>query len=78
MLRCYRLLSTLIRPPSMIKWVNYLCRAEFIRPTAAITIGGKDVTMSYDVLHGHQRWLIQPKQWPNEFDPTVLLRDVMR
>jgi len=48
----------------LIKWVDYGCRAEFIRPKAIITIGGKEVSP-----------LI--KFWSNEFDPTVLLGDGM-
>ena len=33
-----------------IEWVDYRCRAEFIRPTAIFAIGDKEVTMSCDVL----------------------------
>ncbi len=36
----------------LIKWVDYRCRAEFIRPTAIITLGDKEVTMSCDALRG--------------------------
>jgi len=37
-----------ILAPSLIEWVDYRCRAEFIRPTAIITIGDKEDTMPYD------------------------------
>ena len=33
-----------------IEWVDYRCRAEFIRPTAIIAIGDKQVTLSCDAL----------------------------
>ncbi len=37
-----------------IEWVDYRCRAEFIRPTAILTIGDKEVTMPCDALRrGH-------------------------
>ena len=56
-----------------IKWADYRCRAEFIRPIAIDTIGDKDVTMSYEALRRGRYSLHQLMHWSNEFDPTALL-----
>jgi len=54
-----------------IKWADYRCRAEFIRPIAIDTIGDKDVTMSYEALRRGRYSLHQLMHWSNEFDPTA-------
>jgi hypothetical protein len=35
---------------TQIEWVDYRCRAEFIRPTAIIAVGDKEVALSCDAL----------------------------
>ena len=39
-----------IEAPPQIEWVDYRCRAEFIRPTAMIATGDKEVATSCDAL----------------------------
>ncbi len=36
----------LVSNEPLIEWVDYRCRAEFIRPMVIITIGDQDVTLS--------------------------------
>ena len=40
-----------------IEWVDYRCRAEFIRPAAIIAIGAKEVTLSCDALRRGRHFL---------------------
>ncbi len=46
---CYPVNSLSLRE-KVGEWVDYRCRAEFIRPTAILAIGDKEVTLSYDAL----------------------------
>jgi len=61
-----------------IKWADYRCRAEFIRPIAIDTIGDKDVTMSYEALRRGRYSLHQLMHWSNEFDPTAFCSGIGR
>jgi len=62
-----------------IEWVDYRCRAEFIRPTAIIAIGDKEVTRGRHPLLADiaaARLLVGKlkHRWSNEFDPTALIQ----